>query len=162
MEQFDTLYTQCRHIEHMHERVWFTKNYYCKNDSNENLDNFSGLYYKGVYACSIIVHTRADQLLLQLLIEHFDTLPTQCRHIEHMHERVWFTKNYYCKNDSNENLDNFSGLYYKGVYACSIIVHTRADQLLLQLLIEHFDTLPTQCRHIEHMHEGVWFPKKYY
>ena len=25
MEQFDTLYTQCRHIEHMHERVWFTK-----------------------------------------------------------------------------------------------------------------------------------------
>ena len=40
-----------------------------------------------------------------------------------------------------------------------MIVHTRADQLLSQLLIEHFDTLPTQCRHIEHMHEGVWFPK---
>ena len=38
-------------------------------------------------------------------------------------------------------------------------MHTRADQLLSQLLIEHFDTLPTQCRHIEHMHEGVWFPK---
>ena len=36
--------------------------------------------------------------------------------------------------------------------ACSMIVHTRADQLS-QLLIEHFDTLPTQCRHIEHMHE---------
>ena len=42
------------------------------------------------------------------------------------------------------------------------MVHTHADQLLSQLLIEHFDTLPTQCRHIEHMHEGVWFPKKYY
>ena len=39
------------------------------------------------------------------------------------------------------------------------IVHTWADQILSQLLIEHFDTLPTQCRHIEHMHEGVWFPK---
>ena len=37
-------------------------------------------------------------------------------------------------------------------------MHTHADQLLSQLLIEHFDTLPTQCRHIEHMHEGVWFP----
>ena len=37
---------------------------------------------------------------------------------------------------------------------------TRADQLLSKLLIEHFNTLPTQCRHIEHMHEGVWFPKK--
>ena len=59
-------------------------------------------------------------------------------------------------------LDNFSMLYYKGGYACSIIVHTRADQLLSQLLLEHFDTLPTQYRHIEHMHEGVWFPKKYY
>ena len=35
----------------------------------------------------------------------------------------------------------------------------RADQLLSQLLIEHFGTLPTQYRHIEHMHEGVWFAK---
>ena len=32
-----------------------------------------------------------------------------------------------------------------------------ADQLLLQLLMEQFETLPIQCRHIEHMHEGVWF-----
>ena len=35
-----------------------------------------------------------------------------------------------------------------------------ADQLLPQLLIEQFDdTLPSQFRHIEHMHEGVWFDK---
>ena len=27
--------------------------------------------------------------LLQLLMEQFDTLPTQCRHIEHMHEEVY-------------------------------------------------------------------------
>ena len=40
-----------------------------------------------------------------------------------------------------------------------MIVHTRADQLLPQLLMELFDTVYTQCRHIEHMHEGVWFPK---
>ena len=39
---------------------------------------------------------------------------------------------------------------------------TWADQLLSKLLIEHFDTLPTQCRHIEHMHEGLWFPKANY
>ena len=32
-----------------------------------------------------------------------------------------------------------------------------AVQLLPQLLMEQFDTLPLQCRHIEHMHEGVWF-----
>ena len=30
-----------------------------------------------------------------------------------------------------------------------------ADQLLPQILMEQFDTLPLQCRHIEHMHEGV-------
>ena len=30
-----------------------------------------------------------------------------------------------------------------------------ANQLLPQLLMEQFDTLPIQWRHIEHMHEGV-------
>ena len=40
-----------------------------------------------------------------------------------------------------------------------IIGHTRADQLLPQLSMERFDTFPIQCRHIEHMHEGVWFRK---
>ena len=42
-----------------------------------------------------------------------------------------------------------------GFYAYAIIGHTRADQLLPQLLMEQFDTFPIQCRHIEHMHEGV-------
>ena len=46
-----------------------------------------------------------------------------------------------------------------GFYACAIIGHTLADQLLPQLLMEQFDTIPIQCRHIEHMHEGVWFRK---
>ena len=35
-----------------------------------------------------------------------------------------------------------------------------ADQLLPQLSMEKFDTLPVQCRHIEHMHGGVWLKKK--
>ena len=43
-----------------------------------------------VYALAIIVHTWANQLLPQLLMEQFDTLPIQCRHIEHMHEEIWF------------------------------------------------------------------------
>ena len=42
----------------------------------------------------------------------------------------------------------------------AIIGHTWADQLLPQLLMEQFDTFPIQCRHIEHMHEGVWFRKR--
>ena len=60
----------------------------------------------GIYAYAIIGHTRADQLP-QLLMEQFDTLPIQCRHIEHMHEGVWFRKKNR-QNDSCENLDNFS------------------------------------------------------
>ena len=43
--------------------------------------------------------------------------------------------------------------FYIGFYAYAIIGHTRADQLLPQLLMEQFDTFPLQCRHIEHMHE---------
>ena len=35
------------------------------------------------------------------------------------------------------------------------IVPLWADQLLPQLLMEQFDTLPLQNRHIDHMHEGV-------
>ena len=39
--------------------------------------------------------------------------------------------------------------FYIGVYAYAIIVHTQADQLLTQLLMEQLDTFPIQCRHIE-------------
>ena len=34
-------------------------------------------FYIGFYAYAIVVHTRADQLLPQLLMEQFDTLPIQ-------------------------------------------------------------------------------------
>ena len=49
--------------------------------------------------------------------------------------------------------------FYIGFYAYAFIVHTRAVQLLPQLLMEQIDTFLIQCRHIEHMHEGVWFRK---
>ena len=97
------------------------------------------------YAFSIIVHTRANQLLSQLLIEHFDTLPTQCRHIEHMHEGVWFTKNIIDKMAAMSTLTFFRLVSTKRGYACSMIVHTRADQLLPQLVMELFETLYAQC-----------------
>ena len=45
--------------------------------------------------------------------------------------------------------------FYIGVYAYAIIVRTQADQPLTQLLMEQFDTLPIQCRHIEHVHDGI-------
>ena len=49
--------------------------------------------------------------------------------------------------------------YCVGFYAHAITGHTQADQLLPQLLMEQFDTLYIKCKHIEHMHEGVWFRK---
>ena len=91
------------------------------------------------------MHTLADQLLSQLLIEHFDTLPTQCRHIEHMHEGVWLPKRIIDEMAAMSNLSFFRLVSTKRSYACSMIVHTRADQLLPQLLMELFDTLYTQC-----------------
>ena len=39
------------------------------------------------------------------------------------------------------------------------MVPSWADQLLLQLLMEQFDTLPIRLRHIDHMHDGVWLKK---
>ena len=39
-----------------------------------------------------MVPSWADQLLLQLMMEQFDTLPTQCRHIEYMHEKFGLEK----------------------------------------------------------------------
>ena len=70
-----------------------------------------------------------------------------------MHEEVCLKK--ISQNDSYENLDNFP--YMAFVYAQK--VPSWADQLLLQLLIQQYNTLPIQCRYIEHMHEGVWFEK---
>ena len=45
-------------------------------------------------------------------------------------------------------------------FAYAKVVPSWANQLLPQFLMEQFDTLPIQCRHIEHMHEGVWLKKK--
>ena len=50
-----------------------------------------------LYAYAIIGHTRADQLLPQLLMEQFDTFPIQCRHIEHMHEEFGLEKIFFDK-----------------------------------------------------------------
>ena len=42
-----------------------------------------------LYAYAIIGHTRADQLLPQLLMEQFDTFPIQCRHIGRVVIRIY-------------------------------------------------------------------------
>ena len=53
-----------------------------------------------------MVPSWADQLLPQLMMEQFDMLPIQYRHIEYMHEGVWFEK-FFLINDIYENIDFF-------------------------------------------------------
>ena len=61
-----------------------------------------------------MVPSWADQLLPQLLMEQFDTLPIQCRHMDICMKEFCLEKNIFWQNDSYENLDNFSpiGLLY--------------------------------------------------
>ena len=39
------------------------------------------------------------------------------------------------------------------------MVPSWANQVQPHRLMEQFDTLPIEYRHIEHMHEGVWLKK---
>ena len=61
----------------------------------------------------------ADQLIQQFLMKRFNTLITQCRHIEHMFEGVWVKKIFEKKKVSFETLDL--------IFACVMIVHIPAD-----------------------------------
>ena len=58
-----------------------------------------------IYA--LTVSSYADQLLPQFLMNKSNTLPTYCRHTEHMHEGVGAKSNNLLQNDSNEKLDMF-------------------------------------------------------
>ena len=88
----------------MHEEVWFRK----KKLTKWQLWELRKFFLNRAFVYAYVVPSWADQLLPQLLMEQFDTLPIQCRHFEHMHEEVWFRKNIFWQNDSSENLDNFT------------------------------------------------------
>ena len=48
---------------------------------------FTLLLNKG-FVSAQIVHAQGNQLVPELLLKPSDTLHTQCRHIEHLHEEV--------------------------------------------------------------------------
>ena len=149
MEQFETLPVQFKHMEHMHEGVLFRKNNFWRNDSCENLDNFSlirllymhrwclhGLinsYYSFWWSNLILCRYNADTL--NICMEDFGS------------QKIILTK---------WQLWELRQLFPYMAFVYAWIVPLWADQLLLQLLMEQFDTLRIQCRHIEHMHEGVY------
>ena len=149
MEEFETLPIQFKHIEHMHEGVLFRKNNFWRNDSCENLDNFS---------------------LIRLLYMH-----RWCLHgLINSYYRFWWNNLILCRYNADTlnicmkefgsqkiiltkwQLWELRQLFPYMAFVYAWIVPLWADQLLLQLLMEQFDTLRIQCRHIEHMHEGVY------
>ena len=108
-------------------------------------------FYIGVYAYAILVHTRVDQLLPHLSMEQFDNLPVQCGHDLNISMKKFGLKNNFGQNDSYENLDKFSLIFIDRAFMGRSSPTTA--------LMEQFDLLPIRCRHIEHMHEGVWIEK---
>ena len=149
MEQFDTLPIQCRHIEHMHEGVWFRKNNFWQNDSCENLDNFSliGLLYMHrwfLYGPINSYHSFWWSNLI-LCLYNVDTLNICMK--ESGLKKIFLTK---------WQLRELRQLFPYMAFVYAWIVPLWPDQFLPPLLNEQFDTLRIQCRHIEHMHEGVF------
>ena len=91
------------------------------------------------------MHTRSDQLLSQLLIEHLILCLHNADTLNICMKEFGSQKNFIDKMAAMSTLTFFRLVSTKRGYACSMIVHTLADQLLPQLLMELFDTLFTQC-----------------
>ena len=149
MEQFETLPIQFKHIEHMHEGVLFRKNDFWRNDSCENLDNFSliRLLYMHRWCLHGLINSYYSFWWNNLILCRYnaDTLNICMR--EFGSQKIILTK---------WQLWELRQLFPYMAFVYAWIVPLWADQLLLQLLMEQFDTLRIQCRHIEHMHEGVY------
>ena len=90
-----------------------------------------------------MVHTRADRLLPQLLIEHLILCLHNADTLNICMKEFGTPKNIIYKMAAMRTLAFFRLVSTKRGYACSMIVHTQADKLLPQLLMELFDTLYT-------------------
>ena len=149
MEQFETLPIQFKHIEHMHEGVLFRKNNFWRNDSCENLDNFSliRLLYMHRWCLHGLINSYYSFLWNNLILCRYNADTLNICMKEFGSQKIILTK---------WQLWELRQLFPYMAFVYAWIVPLWADQLLLQLLMEQFDTLRIQCRHIEHMHEGVY------
>ena len=149
MEQFETLLIQFKHIEHMHEGVLFRKNNFWRNDSCENLDNFSliWLLYMHRWCLHGLINYYYSFWWNNLILCRYNADTLNICMKEFGSQKIIFTK---------WQLWELRQLFPYMAFVYAWIVPLWADQLLLQLLMEQFDTLRIQCRHIEHMHEGVY------
>ena len=153
MEQFDTLLVQCRHIEHMHEGVWYRKNNFWQSDSCENLDNFSLIRFCICIDRAFMGRSTPATAFNEAIWYFAYTIQTHWTYAW----RSLVGKNFFWQNDSYKNLDNYSLklLFCMHGYCLLGPINSYHSNLMEQL-----DTLLIQCRHIEHMYEVVWFGKK--
>ena len=149
MEQFETLPIQFKHIEHMHEGVLFRKNNFWRNDSCENLDNFSliRLLYMHRWCLHGLINSYYSFWWNNLILCRYNADTLNICMKEFGSQKIILTK---------WQLWELRQLFPYMAFVYAWIVPLWADQLLQQLLMEQFDTLRIQCRHIEHMHEGVY------
>ena len=77
-----------RHTIHLYEKVG------CQNFISDTMTVILAFFLMfscfldRAYACDMIVHTLADQLLTRLhMMDNFDTSPLQYRHIRYLHEK---------------------------------------------------------------------------
>ena len=149
MEQFETLPIQFKHIEHMHEGVLFRKNNFWRNDSCENLVNFSliRLLYMHRWCLHGLINSYYSFWWNNLILCRYNADTFNICMKEFGSQKIILTK---------WQLWELRQLFPYMAFVYAWIVPLWADQLLLQLLMEQFDTLRIQCRHIEHMHEGVY------
>ena len=149
MEQFETLPIQFKHIEHMHEGVLFRENNFWRNDSCENLDNFSliRLLYMHRWCLHGLINSYYSFWWNNLILCRYNADTLNICMKEFGSQKIILTK---------WQLWELRQLFPYMAFVYAWIVPLWAYQLLPQLLMEQFDTLLIQCRHIEHMHEGVY------
>ena len=125
------------------------KNNFWWNDSCENLDNFSliRLLYMHRWCLHGLINSYYSFWWNNLILCRYNADTLNICMKEFGSQKIILTK---------WQLWELRQLFPYMAFVYAWIVPLWADQLLLQLLMEQFDTLRIQCRHIEHMHEGVY------
>ena len=125
------------------------KNNFWRNDSCENLDNFSliRLLYMHRWCLHGLINSYYSFWWNNLILCRYNADTLNICMKEFGSQKIILTK---------WQLWELRQLLPYMAFVYAWIVPLWADQLLLQLLMEQFDTLRIQCRHIEHMHEGVY------
>ena len=105
-----------------------------------------------------MVPSWADQLLLQLSMEQIDTCSMFCCMLLYVHSSIAIILTGKREPIALLNLSSWCLVMVERLF---LAVPRGCLQFVIVVFPDHTHLLflPIQCRHIEHMHEGVWFTK---